>query len=126
MTGWRIGYCAGNEKIIKAASALQDHTTSNPNSIAQKAALAALVESEKSKTAIAAMREEYRRRRDYMVMRLQKMKGISVQVPDGAFYVFPDVSKLYRAGIGNSVELSAALLEKARIAVIPGERVSKT
>lgn len=120
MTGWRIGYCAGDEKIIKAAAALQDHTTSNPNSIAQKAALAALVENEKSETAIAAMREEYRKRRDYMVMRLRGMKNISVQIPDGAFYVFPDVAKLYHDGIRNSVELCAALLEKARIAAIPG------
>ena len=120
MTGWRIGYCAGDEAMIKAASALQDHSTSNPTSIAQKAALAALINKEESDRSIALMRAEYQKRRDYMVARLKKIPHVRAELPDGAFYVFADVSELYHPGMEGSVPLCKELLEKAHIALIPG------
>ena len=117
MTGWRIGYCAGQKEIIKAASSIQDHSTSNPNSIAQKAALEALTGPQ---DAIKKMKQAYQKRRDYMMQRLQKIKGIKVPLPDGAFYVFADVSQLYNPNIPNSVEFCRRLLEKNHVATIPG------
>lgn len=118
MTGWRIGYCAGEKEIIKAAASLQDHSTSNPNSIAQKAALAAL---KGPQGMVSVMRDTYKKRRDYMVGRLQKIKGLRVQKPDGAFYVFINISSLYTKHIAGSVEFCSRLLEKAHIAAIPGK-----
>jgi aspartate aminotransferase len=118
MTGWRIGYCAGEKEIIKAASSLQDHSTSNPNSIAQKAAVAALLGSQEI---VAIMKDAYKKRRDYMVKRIQSIKGLNVQKPDGAFYVFVDVSSLFRKKVSNSVEFCSQLLEKAHVAAVPGK-----
>jgi len=118
MTGWRIGYCAGEKEIIKAASALQDHSTSNANSIAQKAALSAL---KGPQNMIRIMRDAYKKRRDYMVKRLQSIKGLETQKPDGAFYVFVNVSSLYGKHIFDSVKFCSELLEKAHVAVIPGK-----
>jgi len=117
MTGWRIGYCAGEKEIMKAASTLQDHSTSNPNSIAQKAALAALTGPQNT---ISFMKEAYKKRRNYIIQRLQKIKGLKVQKPDGAFYVFVDVSSLYNERIKDSVKFCSELLEKAHVAAIPG------
>lgn len=117
MTGWRIGYVAGDSTVIKAASALQDHSTSNPNSIAQKAALAGLLG---SKDTIYKMREAYLRRRNLIVNGLNKIKGIKVAMPDGAFYVFADVSNLYKKGIKGSLDFCGKLLDQAHVAVIPG------
>lgn len=117
MTGWRIGYCAGEKEIIKAASALQDHSTSNANSIAQKAALEAIVGPQDT---IGVMKEAYEKRRDYMLKRLKKMKGLKVTKPEGAFYVFIDVSALFSKTIGNSAAFCKELLEKKYVAAIPG------
>ncbi len=117
MTGWRIGYCAGEKNIIKAASSLQDHSTSNPNSIAQRAALAALTGPHDS---IRRMVDEYRKRRDYMLNRLSHIGGIEARKPDGAFYIFADVSGLYSKKMRGSVEFCDKLLEKAHVAAIPG------
>lgn len=117
MTGWRIGYCGGPEDIIQAAGSLQDHTTSNPNSIAQKAALSALTGSLNN---VSVMKKEYVRRRDYMVERLNKMKGISAQLPDGAFYVFPNVSKLYSRKMRDSASFCEQLLTTFHVAAVPG------
>ena len=117
MTGWRIGYCAGDTEIIKAASRLQDHTTGNPNSIAQKAAIAALTGPQES---VKTMVEEFKKRRDYMVNRLNSIKQIKVKKPDGAFYVFPDVSKLYNSEIPDSVSFCKKLLDEYFVAVVPG------
>ena len=117
MTGWRIGYCAGPKEIIEAASSLQDHSTSNPNSIAQKAALAALIGSE---DCIQEMAREYRKRRDYMIAILRTIKGIKVDMPDGAFYVFADVSKLYNKNVEDSVSFCTALLKQFFVGCIPG------
>ena len=118
MTGWRIGYCAGPEDIIKAAINLQDHMTSNTNSIAQKAAVAALTKTDPA--FINKMVEEYRKRRDYMVKTLQEIRGVSVHTPDGAFYVFADVSRLYKDGIHTSVDFCKKLLDEKLVAIIPG------
>jgi len=118
MTGWRIGYCAGQKEIIKAASSIQDHSTSNPNSIAQKAALEALTGPQ---DAIKKMKRAYHKRRDYMTQRLQKIKKVKAALPDGAFYVFADVSRLYNQGIPDSVEFCRLLLEKHHVATVPGK-----
>jgi aspartate aminotransferase len=120
MTGWRIGYAAGNKEIIKAATNLQDHSTSNATSISQYAALEALVNKSQSKKFIDKMKKEFEKRRDYIVARLSAIKGVSINKPDGAFYVFPDVSKFYSGNIKNSADFSEILLEKAHVAVIPG------
>lgn len=118
MTGWRIGYAASEETaVIKAATALQDHSTSNPVSIAQKAALAALTGNQDF---IKDWVKEYIKRRDYMVDELNSIKGIKAPKPDGAFYVFADVSKLYGKKINGSVDFCQKLLEKVYVAAIPG------
>lgn len=122
MTGWRIGYTAGPEEIIKAMDAVQSQETSNPTSISQKAALAALTGSEDF---LAGWIAEYDRRRRYMVDRLNAIEGVSCILPEGAFYVFPDVSALYGRSsqgklIAGSVAFSDYMLEEHRIAIIPG------
>lgn len=122
MTGWRLGYAAGPENIIKAVIKLQDHTTSCATSIAQKAAVEAL---RGDQTPVRLMVEEFDKRRKYMVNRLKRLDGISCTMPEGAFYVFPNVSGLYRRNIAgtvvsNSTELVDLLIEKARVAFVPG------
>ncbi|MFQ5956389.1 MAG: pyridoxal phosphate-dependent aminotransferase [Candidatus Brocadiales bacterium] len=122
MTGWRLGYTAGPEKVIKAAIKLQDHTTSCANSIAQRAAVEAL---RGDQTPVRLMVEEFDKRRRYMLERLERLEGISCTMPSGAFYVFPRVSGLYQRGIagkdvGDSTELVDLLIEKARVAFVPG------
>jgi aspartate aminotransferase len=113
MTGWRIGYAAGGVDVMNAISNLQSHATSNPASISQKAALAALLSDQ---ACVEGMRVEFERRRDYMVERINSIRGISCVKPDGAFYVFCDISGL---GMG-SVELSNRLLDEALVAAVPG------
>lgn len=118
MTGWRIGYCAtDDEAIIKAAGALQDHSTSNPNSIAQKAALAALTS---NPVHLKKWTAEFERRRDYMVNRLNNMPGIHTQTPDGAFYVFADVSSLHNKEMKGSDAFCKKVLDDVHVALIPG------
>lgn len=117
MTGWRIGYAAAEEEIVKAATRLQDHSTSNPCSIAQKAALAAINGPEDH---IAKMVYEYKKRRDFMVDRLNRIEGITASRPDGAFYVFANVSKFYSGEIKGSMDFCKKLLEDAYVAVVPG------
>lgn len=90
MTGWRIGYAAGPIEVMKAIANVQSHATSNPCSISQKATLAGLEGDQKF---ILKMRTEFQKRRDLMVSRLNKMKNISCIKPEGAFYVFCDISK---------------------------------
>jgi aspartate aminotransferase len=114
MTGWRIGYAAGPIEIMKAIANVQSHATSNPCSISQKAALAGLKGDQKF---VLDMRAEFQKRRDLMVSRLNKMKNISCIKPEGAFYVFCDISK-FKQG---SARIANRLLEEARVAVIPGE-----
>jgi len=122
MTGWRIGYVAGDKTIISAISNLQDHSTSNPTSIAQRAALAALTGPQDPVRKMAA---EFGKRRDYMIERLNRIPGITCLKPHGAFYAFPNVSgiigKTYHGKkIRTSMELTELLLTEARVAVLPG------
>lgn len=124
MTGWRIGYAAGPEEIIKGMSKIQGHSTSNPNSIAQKASVEAL--SGKQDT-IEEMRKAFDERRKYMIKRLNEIKGISCLAPAGAFYAFPNISKILERGIeydgkkiGNSFDLANFILKEAEVALIPG------
>ncbi|MGA2775103.1 MAG: pyridoxal phosphate-dependent aminotransferase [Candidatus Omnitrophota bacterium] len=114
MTGWRIGYLGASREIAEAVSKVQDHSTSNPNSIAQKAAVAALKASNDFSNEIC---KEFCKRRDYVISRLEKMNKITFVKPEGAFYVFFDISKT-----GLDAQTTAnRLLEEAKIAVIPGE-----
>jgi aspartate aminotransferase len=122
MTGWRIGYAAGPAEIISAMTKLQRQNTSNPTSIAQKAAVEALNGPQDS---VGEMVEEFRKRRNAIVDKLNAIPGISCMLPQGAFYVFPDVSALFGrsykgAEISNSSDFSAYLLDEANVAVVPG------
>ena len=124
MTGWRIGYAAGPEEIIKGMSKIQGHSTSNPNSIAQKASVEAL---NGKQDTIEEMRKAFDERRIYMVKRLNGMEGISCLIPAGAFYAFPNVDKILERGIeyngkkiNNSFGLSNFILKEAEVALIPG------
>ncbi len=113
MTGWRIGYAAGPADVMKAIGNLQSHAASNPASISQKAALAALAQDQ---SFIEDMRQEYEKRRDYMVSRVSVMKNVSCFKPGGAFYLFCDISKTGK----DSIQTAGALLDQAKVAVIPG------
>ena len=122
MTGWRIGYAAAREEIIAAMTKLQSQNTSNPTSISQMAAIEALDGSQEN---IAEMVGEFRKRRDFMVEKLNAIPGISCMKPQGAFYAFPNISALlgrsYRERvISNSSDLSSYFLEEAGVAVVPG------
>lgn len=122
MTGWRIGYAAGPKDIIKVMSNLQSHSTSNPTSISQKAALAAL---EGPQAPVEEMVAEFEKRQEYIVGRLNSIEGISCLKIQGAFYVFPDVSQLFGkffngSEIKDSMSLTELLLNEANVAVVPG------
>jgi aspartate aminotransferase len=122
MTGWRIGYVAGSKEVIAAINKIQSQSTSNPTSIAQKAAVAAL---EGPQDFVEQRRLEFDRRRTYIAERLAALPEVRTALPDGAFYVFPNFSAYYRKKIGgksikDSLELADYLLERARIAVVPG------
>lgn len=114
MTGWRIGYLGAPEYIVDAVSKLQDHSTSNPNSIAQKAAVAALSASDDFSNKI---RVEFEKRRDYAVSRLKKMDKLDCVVPQGAFYIFCGIS---RTGLDSST-FASRLLEETFVGLIPGK-----
>jgi len=122
MTGWRIGYAAGDSRLIKKIAALQSHSTSNPASIAQYAALEALQGPQDS---VQMMVAEFDRRRRYMVERLAGIPGITCPKPAGAFYVFPRVAGLFDRKyedrmIKDSYSLAEILLEESKVAVVPG------
>ncbi len=122
MTGWRIGYAAADERIIKAMSNVQSHATSNPNSIAQYASTAAL---QGGQDTIEKMRVEFENRRNYMVDRINSIPNISCRKPQGAFYVMMNISKIKGKTIGgklikDSVSFCSALLEGANVSLIPG------
>jgi aspartate aminotransferase len=119
MTGWRIGFALAPAPIITAMTKLQSHSTSNPTSIAQKGALEAMRGSQES---IPVMLAEYRRRRDFVIDRLRQIEGVSIVMPKGAFYAYPNVSIAYKSGkVKDSLDFSAQLLSKAHVAVVPGE-----
>ncbi len=113
MTGWRIGYAAGPEEIMGAVKRLQDHSTSNPCSISQAAAVQALLEPEET---IAAMRDLFARRRDLMMRFIDDIDGVRAIRPEGAFYLFCDVSRF-----GPSMDTAGKILEDVNVALIPGE-----
>ncbi|MCL4385881.1 MAG: pyridoxal phosphate-dependent aminotransferase [Actinobacteria bacterium] len=117
MTGWRIGYCAADKDIIKQMAKIQDQSASNPCTPAQWAAVEALNGNQDS---VEIMRKEYEKRRDYIYKRLSNIGGISCNLPHGAFYVFPDISALFNDKIKNSFNFAEQLLEKAKVAVVPG------
>ena len=113
MTGWRIGYLGAPKDIAEAVSRLQDHSTSNPTSIAQKAAVAALSSSDEFSRKVCV---EFQKRRNYCAKRLAAMKKISFVLPEGAFYIFFDISK---TGLG-SVTFASRLLDETYVCLIPG------
>ncbi|MBI1934930.1 pyridoxal phosphate-dependent aminotransferase [Candidatus Woesearchaeota archaeon] len=113
MTGWRIGYCGAGKEVIKGMENLQSHSTSNPSSIAQMAALEALNGPQDS---VAKMVEAFDERRKLMHKRLNEIKGMSCVEPQGAFYAFADISQ---TGM-KSMEFCSGLLDDALVAVVPG------
>ena len=113
MTGWRIGYLAAPENVAKAISSFQSHSTSGPATPSQYAALAALTGDQ---SCVEERRRAFEERRDLIIGRLNSIDGISCTMPKGAFYAFPNISALGKP----SLELAAALLDQARIAVVPG------
>lgn len=119
MTGWRIGFALAPAPIINAMMKLQSHSTSNPTSISQKAALEAMSGPQNS---VPVMLAEYRRRRDFVLDRLRQIPGVSIATPKGAFYAYPNISVAYAAGrVTNSLEFAGELLAQAHVAVVPGE-----
>lgn len=123
MTGWRIGYAAGPKPLLTAMANIQSQSTSNPCSISQKAAVAALrLGNPFTKVMVA----EFDRRRRLMVERLNKMPGVTCRMPTGAFYAFPNVSGLLSKRwkdqpIGSAANLATYLLNEAQVALVPGE-----
>jgi len=122
MTGWRIGYAAGPKEIIQAMSNLQDHSTSNPTSIAQHATVEALKGSQQE---LQKMVSEFEKRREYMVDTVNSINGISTIRPDGAFYCWINVSRLIGKNfddktIKDSLILTDLLLTESKVAVVPG------
>ena len=119
MTGWRIGYAAGNKDIIKKMKTLQSQSTSCASSVSQAAATAAL----STKCAeMPEMNKEYKKRHDFVISELNKIKGVECKPTDGTFYVFPSFKKFIEKNnnISNDVELALYLLENAKVAVVPG------
>ena len=114
MTGWRIGYFAGPLEVVNAIKNLQDHSTSNPCSISQKAALAAL---SAPVTLGKEMASEFRKRRDYLIQRVDNIPSLSYVRPGGAFYLFCNIS---RTGL-KAQDFSLRLLNEERVALIPGD-----
>jgi len=117
MTGWRIGYVLGSKALIGAVQKIQSHSTSNPSSISQKAALEALTGPQDS---VAMMLAEYAKRREFVVNGLNAIPGIQCTKPGGAFYAYPNVSSSFEHGIKDSLDFSDQLLTKAHVAVVPG------
>jgi aspartate aminotransferase len=117
MTGWRIGYLAGPEELVKACIDLQGQMTTNASSIAQRAAFAAL---ESGTSLIGGMQAAFRRRRALVVEGARALPGLSLVEPEGAFYVFPDVSSYFGGAVRGSDDFADFLLDEARVAVVPG------
>ncbi len=119
-----MGYVLGPPEVAAAAAKLQSQSTSNPNSIAQKAAVEALTGSQEFR---AAMLAEYRRRRDLALARLRAIPGVRCHTPKGAFYLYPNVRDgMGRIGVPDTVALATRLLNEAGVAVVPGEAFGTT
>lgn len=118
MTGWRIGYAGGPASLISAMKTIQSQSTSNPCSIAQRAAVAALTGGEET---VHVMVKAFKERHDYLVQRLGEIPGIEVIPADGTFYIFPNVQAIIeRRGFANDIEFAARLLEDVGVALVPG------
>ncbi len=123
MTGWRVGWMIGPADVIKAATNLQSHFTSNVNNVAQRAALAAV---SGPLDAVVEMREAFDRRRKTMFSLLSGIDGVGIAEPGGAFYAYPSFEgvlgrEIHGAQIDTTLDLAAALLEHAQVAIVPGE-----
>ena len=123
MTGWRVGWMAGPNDVIKAASNMQSHATSNVDNIAQRAALAAV---SGPLDAVVMMRRAFDQRRRTMVRMLNEIEGVTCLEPEGAFYAFPNFEGVLGRSIGGkpvdiTLELAAAILDVAQVAIVPGE-----
>ena len=119
MTGWRLGYALAPAPIVNAMQKLQSQSTSNPTSIVQKAAVAAL---NGPQQCVEEMRQEYIRLRDHIVKGLRSIPGIKCTVPEGAFYAYPNVSAFFgRSGVKSASDLAGKLLREAHVATVPGE-----
>ena len=118
MTGWRLGYAIAHPDIVAAAGKIQSHSTSNPSSISQAAALEAL---RSDGTEVQRMHQAYAERRAWLVPAIKGIEGFRCADPDGAFYVFPEVKQFYgRGGVTDSQSFASYLLDEARVAVVPG------
>ncbi|MGD8743670.1 MAG: pyridoxal phosphate-dependent aminotransferase [Granulosicoccaceae bacterium] len=118
MTGWRIGYAGGPPTLIAAMKKIQSQSTSNPVSISQAAALAAL---QGDQSCVATMLTAFRQRHDYLVAALNELPGVSCLPGDGTFYAFPDMREaMQAAGVSNDVEFAEKLLNEAGVALVPG------
>jgi aspartate aminotransferase len=118
MTGWRLGWAIAHPDIIGAVGKIQSHSTSNPSSISQAAALEALRGADDE---VKRMYDAYSERRTWFVAAINDVDGFCCTDPDGAFYVFPDVTRFFgREGIRDSNSFAAYLLDEARVAVVPG------
>lgn len=122
MTGWRLGYAAGPQHIIKSMNKIQSHSTSNASSISQAAALEAL---QGPQSFIEEMKNDYQKRRDFFCKKINSIKGISCFKPQGAFYLFPNVESFFGKStnifrIEHSFDLAMYLLYEAKVATVPG------
>jgi aspartate aminotransferase len=123
MTGWRIGWVLALPEIVHAVLKLQSHSTSNPVSIAQKAAIEALTGPQDS---VREMLAEYSKRRRFVVDRLRAIPGIRCAEPGGAFYVYPNISAAFSSGVKDAMDFSVQLLRKQYVAVVPGDAFGTT
>jgi len=119
MTGWRLGYAMGPSAVISAMAKLQSQSTSNPTSIVQKAAVAAL---RGPQQCVEEMRAEYIQLRDHVVQGLRSIPGVTCTLPEGAFYAYPNVSSFFgRGGLKSAADVAGRLLREAHVAAVPGE-----
>jgi aspartate aminotransferase len=119
MTGWRLGYALGPAAVIAAIAKLQSQSTSNPTSIVQKAAIAALTGPQ---DCLKQFSEEFVRLRDRMVNGLRAISGLRCNMPQGAFYAYPNVSAFFgKQGIQGSTDVANRLLREAGVVTVPGE-----
>jgi aspartate aminotransferase len=119
MTGWRLGYALAPAAVVSAMAKLQSQSTSNPTSIVQKAAVAAL---QGPQECVGEMRREYIELRDYVVKGLRAIPGITCTLPEGAFYAYPNVSSFFGSGgVKSASDVAGRLLREAHVATVPGE-----
>jgi aspartate aminotransferase len=124
MTGWRLGYALAPAPVVSAMAKLQSQSTSNPTSIAQKAAVAAL---KGPQQCVDEMRKEYIKLRDHVVKGLRAIPGIRCTLPEGAFYVYPNVSAFFGRGeVRSAADVAGELLREAHVAAVPGEGFGTT